>query len=193
MISYTMSAAWSCLVLSLCCTEPGSSRDVVLSGRITTVAMYRSGQLGLCCTVEPNCSGLSARHAGASVIRNRALDTCELSCVSGPARHFFIPMVHSSLGPWGTWQHRSSPLEETEPRAMGHVAAPEPRDSKEVRSGAVRHVVAPERTFAGRCGPKLQLTWQRVDAHPTPCIDLKLIYGGTRSSECRHMCKFTLV
>jgi hypothetical protein len=102
MIYCTTSAAWSRLVLSLCCTEPGSSRDAVLLGHITTVAMYRSGQLGLCCIVEPNCSGLSARHAGASVIRNRALDTCELSCVSGPARHFFIPVVHSSLGPWGT-------------------------------------------------------------------------------------------
>jgi hypothetical protein len=70
--------------------------------------MYRSGQLGLRCTVESNCSGLSARLAGASVIRDRALDTCELSCVPGAARHFFIPVVHSPLG------------------AVGYVVAPEP-------------------------------------------------------------------
>jgi hypothetical protein len=40
-------------------------------------------------------------------------------------------------------------------------------------------VVAPEPTSAGRCGPKLQLTWQRVDAHLAPCLDLELVYRGT--------------
>jgi hypothetical protein len=95
----------------------------ILSGRITTVSMSRSGQLGLRCTVEPNYSGLSARLAGASVIRDRALDTCEPSCVPGAARHCFIPVVHSPLGAVGyvaaselsfqggeaavTWQRRS--------------------------------------------------------------------------------------
>jgi hypothetical protein len=29
--------------------------------------------------------------------------------------------------------------------------------NKEVRSGAIGHVVVPEPTSAGRCGPKLQL------------------------------------
>jgi hypothetical protein len=122
-----------------------------------------------------------------------------------------------------TWQRRSSPLGEAEPRAMGHVAAAEPTSagrrglelrnawwrqsstqqgdktrghgphgstgahlSKEVRSGAAGHVAAPEPTSAGRCGPKLQLTWQRVDTHPTPCLNLELVCGGTRSSGCRH-------
>jgi hypothetical protein len=56
-----------------------------------------------------------------------------------------------------------------------------------VRFEAVRHVAAPKPTSAGRCGPKLQLTWQRVDARPAPCLDLELVCGGTRSSECRHM------
>jgi hypothetical protein len=69
--------------------------------------MFRSGQLGLRCIVEPNCSGLSARLAGASVTRDRALDTCEPSYVSGAARPFFIPVVHSPLG------------------VVGYVAAPE--------------------------------------------------------------------
>jgi hypothetical protein len=67
-------------------------------GRITTVAMFGSGQLGLRCTIEPNCSDMSARLPGASVIHNRALDTCEPSCVTGAAKLFFIPVVHSPLG-----------------------------------------------------------------------------------------------
>jgi hypothetical protein len=100
-------AAWSHLVLSLCYTEPAPARRAVLSGCITTVAMSRSGQLGLRCTLEPNGNGMSARHAGALVIRDRALHTCKLSCVPGAARLFFIPVVHSPLG------------------AMGYVVAPE--------------------------------------------------------------------
>jgi hypothetical protein len=51
MMSCPVSVAWSCHVLSLCCTEHGSSRDAVLSGHITTVAMYMSGQLIRRCTV----------------------------------------------------------------------------------------------------------------------------------------------
>jgi hypothetical protein len=107
MMSCPTSAAWSCLVLSLCCTEPGPSRGAILSGLITTVVMSRSGQLGLRCTIEPNCSDLSACLAGASVAHNRALDTCEPSCVPGAARPFFISVVHNLLG------------------AMGYMAAPE--------------------------------------------------------------------
>jgi hypothetical protein len=87
--------------------------------------MSRSDQLGLHCTVEPNCSGMPARLAVASVIHDHALDTYELSCVPGAASHFFIPVVHSPLGAVGymaapeissrggeagaTWQHRSPP------------------------------------------------------------------------------------
>jgi hypothetical protein len=98
MMSCTASAAWSHHVSSPYYTEHGQRGGVVLSGRITTVAMSRSGQLGLRCTVELNCSGMSARLAGASVTRDRALDTCEPSCMPGAARSFFIPVVHSPLG-----------------------------------------------------------------------------------------------
>jgi hypothetical protein len=119
-MSYPTSAAWSHLVLSLYCTEPGPSCDAVMLGRITTVAMSRSDQLDLRCTVEPNWNGLSARLLGASVTRNRALDTCEPSCVPGAARPFLR----------NTWQRRSSPLEEAEPGAMGHVAASEPTSAE---------------------------------------------------------------
>jgi hypothetical protein len=41
-----VSATWSRPVLSLYCTEHDSFRDVVLSGHITTIAMFRSDQLG---------------------------------------------------------------------------------------------------------------------------------------------------
>jgi hypothetical protein len=102
-----MSAAWSHHVSSPCYTEYGQCCGAVLSDRITTIAMSRSGQLGLRCTVELNYSGMSARLTGASVTHDRALDTCESSCVPGAARPYFIPVVHSPLG------------------AVGYVAAPE--------------------------------------------------------------------
>jgi hypothetical protein len=107
MMSFTAAAVWSRPVSSPCYTEHGQRCGVVLLGRITTVAMSRSGQLGLRCTVELNCSGLSARLAGALVTRDRALYTCEPSCVPGAARPFFIHVVHSPL------------------RAVGYVTAPE--------------------------------------------------------------------
>jgi hypothetical protein len=125
MMSCTVSAAWSCPVSSPCYTEHGQCCGAILSGHITTVAMSRSDQLGLRCTIKPNCSGMSARLAGASVTRDRALDTCEPSCMHGAARPFFIPMVHNPLGAMGyvaapelssqggeagaTWQHQSLP------------------------------------------------------------------------------------
>jgi hypothetical protein len=98
MISCTASATWSRHVSSPCYIEHVQRCGVVMSGRITTIVMSRSGQLGLRCTVESNCSGMSARLAGVSVTRDRALYTCELSCVPEAARSFFIPVVHSPLG-----------------------------------------------------------------------------------------------
>jgi hypothetical protein len=97
MTSYTASSAWSRPVSSPCCSEHGQRRGALLSGRITTVAIFRSSQLGRYCTIESNCSSMSARLASASVTRERTLETC------GP---FFIPVVHSPLG------------------AVGYVAAP---------------------------------------------------------------------
>jgi hypothetical protein len=133
MMSCTASAAWSRLVSSSCYTEHGQRCGAVLSGRITTVAMYKSGQLGLRCTVEPNCSDLSARLAGASVTRDCALVACEPSCVPRAARPFFIPVVHNPLGGMGyvaatelssqggeagaTWQRRSPPRQGGEVRS----------------------------------------------------------------------------
>jgi hypothetical protein len=60
--------------------------------------MSRSDQLDLRCFVEPNCSGMSARLADVSVTRDRALDTCELSCVPGAARPFYSYGSHPAGG-----------------------------------------------------------------------------------------------
>jgi hypothetical protein len=61
MMSCMTSVAWSRHVLFFCCTEHGLSRDAVMSGRITTIAMFMSGQLGRRCTVA------ACTSAGASV------------------------------------------------------------------------------------------------------------------------------
>jgi hypothetical protein len=66
--------------------------------------------------------------------------------VSGAARPFFILVAHNPLGPWGTWQHRSSPLGE---------ARPEPRDNarvhldREARSKAGEHVTTSKLSSRG--------------------------------------------
>jgi hypothetical protein len=124
-MSCTTSAAWSRTVSLPCYTEHGQRCVAVLTGRITTVVMSRSDQLGLRCTVEPNYSGLSACLVGASVTRDSALDTCDPSYVPRAARHFFILVAHGPLGAVGyvtapelssrggeagvTWQRQSPP------------------------------------------------------------------------------------
>jgi hypothetical protein len=106
-MSCMTSAAWSRSVSSSCYTEHDQRCGAVLSGRITTVVMFRSGHLALRCTIELNQSALSERIAGTSVTHDRALNTCESSCVPGAARPSFIPMVHNPL------------------RVVGYVAASE--------------------------------------------------------------------
>jgi hypothetical protein len=186
MMSCSASAAWSRPVSSPCYIEHGQRCGAVLSGHITTVAMYRSGQLGLYCTIEPNCSGLSARLAGASVTRDRALDTCEPSCVPGAARPFFIPMVHSPLG------------------AVGYMAAPEPSSrggrawsrgtrgsirahlDREVRSRAEEHVTASELNSVRRRGPEPRDTWQH---RSSPQQGGEVRGRGTRGGSGAHLCR----
>jgi hypothetical protein len=83
MMSCTASVTWSRPVSSPCYTEHGQRCGAILLGRITIVVMSKSYQPGMRCSVEPNCSGLSAHLAGASVTRDLALDTCETRCVAG--------------------------------------------------------------------------------------------------------------
>jgi hypothetical protein len=118
------------------------------------------------------------------------------------AKAFFIPVVHSPPGPWDTCQHRSSPIRKAEPRAMGHVVAPElPAQkgrvqshetrgnvrahlSKKVRSGAAGHVAAPELTSARRRGSELRDTWQRQSS---PQQGGEVWGRGTRGGSRAHL------
>jgi hypothetical protein len=89
---------------------------------------------------------MSARLADASVTCDRALDTCEPSCVPGAARPFFIPVVHSPLGPWGTCQHWSSPLGEARQGPRGSAGA---HLDREARSRAEKHAAALKLSYRG--------------------------------------------
>jgi hypothetical protein len=96
MMSCPASAAWSHPILSLCCTKPSPSRGAVMSGCITTVAIFRSDQLGRRCIV--GCTVAACTSVGASVTHERALKTRETSCVPKAAKLFFIPVAHSPPG-----------------------------------------------------------------------------------------------
>jgi hypothetical protein len=129
-MSCMASATWSHAVLSLYCTKPSPSRGAILSGRITTIAMSRSGQLGRHCTV--GCTLVACMFAGASVMHERALETGEPSCVPRAAKPFIIHVVHSPPG------------------AVGHVAAPELPSARRRGPRAIGHVAAPELTSVRR-------------------------------------------
>jgi hypothetical protein len=147
MMSYTMSAAWSRSVLSLCCTEHGPYHGAVLSDRITSVSMSRSSQLGRRYTVAVCIS------AGASVTHERALETCEPSYVPRAAKHFFIPVVHNPLGAGGHVAASKLPSQE------GRAWRPPPLRKTEPET--LRHMAAPKLTSARRRGPEPRDTWQR--------------------------------
>jgi hypothetical protein len=111
MISCVMSAVWSRSILSHCYIEHGQRRGVALLGRITTVAIYKSGQLGRWCTVAacPHIlRPMMTQVSDVSVICGHALETHEPSRIGRPAKHFFIIDV---CGPQ---------------RAMGQMVALEP-------------------------------------------------------------------
>jgi hypothetical protein len=74
-------------------------------------------------------------------MRERTLETHKPSYVPREAKPFFIPVVHSPLGAVGDVVAQSSPLGETEPRAMGQMEASEP-------------------TSVGKRGLELRDTWQ---------------------------------
>jgi hypothetical protein len=79
MMSCTASAVWSRPISSPCYTEHGQRCGAVLSGRITTVAMSRSGQL------------------------SRRLETREPSYAPRAVNPFFIHLSTACRGPWDTW------------------------------------------------------------------------------------------
>jgi hypothetical protein len=85
------------------------------------------------------------------------------------------------------WRRRSSTQQGDEARGHRSHGSTGAHLSKEVRFGVAGHVAAPKPTSAGICGPKLQLTWQRVDARPAPCLDLELVCGvpGLQGADTR--------
>jgi hypothetical protein len=108
---------------------------------------------------------------------------------SGAEEHVAAPEPTSTgrrgLELRNVWWRRSSTQQEDEAWGHGPRGSTGAHLSKEVRSRAAGHVAAPKPTSAGRCGPKLQLTWQCVDTRPASCLDLELVCGGTWSSGCR--------
>jgi hypothetical protein len=150
MMSCAVSAAWSCSVSSRCCTKHGQRRGAVRSGHITTIAMSRSGQLGRCCTIEPNCSDIFARLAGASVTYEHALKSYEPSYVSEAARHFFISMVHSPLEAVGYVAASELSSQGGRARSYGPHGSTRAHIVREARSRSEGHVAAPELTSARR-------------------------------------------
>jgi hypothetical protein len=176
MMSYTTSAVWSHPVSSLCYTEHGQRCAVVLSGRITTVDMFRSGQLGLRCTVESNYNGLSARLAGASVTRDRALDTCEPSYMLGEARS-------------GAEEHMTaSNLSSRGGRARSHETCGSVGAylSREARSRVEEHVATPKLNLASRRGLGPQATWRHQSS---PQQGGEVRGRGTRGDSGAHLCR----
>jgi hypothetical protein len=64
----------------------------------------------------------------------------------GQLGHSLFLWFTARWGPWGTWQHRSSPLGEARPVPRGSTEA---HLGREVRSGAEEHVAAPELSSRG--------------------------------------------
>jgi tRNA G26 N,N-dimethylase Trm1 len=110
-MSCAASAAWSRPVSSYCCTEHGQRCGVTLLGRITTIAMSKSSQLGRFCTVAACPHVLQVMMAQVSDISEtcgRALEIRKPSYIGRLAKPFFILEVYSPQ------------------RSVGHVAALEP-------------------------------------------------------------------
>jgi hypothetical protein len=84
---------------------------------------------------------MSARLTCTSVTRDRALDTYEPSCVSRAAKPFLFMWSTARWGPWGTWQHRSSPLGEASSGPCGSAWV---HLDRETRFRVQEHVAAPE-------------------------------------------------
>jgi hypothetical protein len=59
------------------------------------------------------------------------------------------PRGRQGLEPWGTWQHRSPPEQGGEVRSLVTHGTTGALPSREARSGALRHVVAPEPSQVG--------------------------------------------
>jgi hypothetical protein len=88
--------------------------------------------------------------AGASVTRERTLETCEPSYVLRAAKTFFIPVVHSPLGAVGYVAALEFSLWGGRAQSHGIRGSARAHLNREVRSGAEESVVAPELNLARR-------------------------------------------
>jgi hypothetical protein len=109
--------------------------------------MSRSGQLGRGYTIEPNCSGISARLAGTSLTHKCALKTYEPSYVAA-----------SELSSQGGRARSHG----TRGSARAHL-------DREARSRAEEYVAAPEFNSVRRRGPGPWDTWQHWNPPQQEC------------------------
>jgi hypothetical protein len=112
-------------------------------------------------------SPIMALASGALETCTPALGTCKPCCTGKSARLFFILEARDSQG------------------TARRVAAQSPPHG-EAGSEATLHVAASEPTSAGRQVLVLWDTWRCVVAHPTICLELKLVRGGIRPTGYRH-------
>jgi hypothetical protein len=92
-------------------------------------------------------------------MHERALKTCELSCVPRAAKLFFIPMVHSPPGVVGHVAASELPSQEGRTQSHGTCGSIGAHLIKEARSRIKGYVVVPELTSARRRGPGPQDMW----------------------------------
>jgi hypothetical protein len=83
-------------------------------------------------------------------MHEHALETREPSYVPRAAKPFFIPVVHSPPGAVGHVAAPELPSQEGTILSRGTHDSAGAHQSKEARSGAERHVTAPELTSARR-------------------------------------------
>jgi hypothetical protein len=94
-------------------------------------------------------------------MHERALKTCEPSCLPRAAKPFFILVVHSHLGAVGHVAAPELPSQEGRARSRGIRGSTGAHLVKEARSGAEGHVAAPELTSARRRDPGPRDMWWR--------------------------------
>jgi hypothetical protein len=114
-------------------------------------------------------------------MHERALKTREPSYVPRVAKHFFIPVVHSLLRAMGHVAAPELPSQEGRAPSHGTRGSTEAHLSKEARSGAEGHVVAPELISARRRGLGPRDTWQcRIS--PQHGGEVRGTRGGARAN-----------
>jgi hypothetical protein len=110
----------------------------------------------------------------------------ELFSRGGRARSY---ETRGSAGAHLVWEARSEGEERMKAPELNSVRRRGP--GSRVRSGAVGHVTSLKPTSAGRCSPKLQLTWQCVDTYPTSYFDLEFICKVPGLQDARQLRWFT--